>query len=72
MKESHDMDVHALCTAFVNQGNNDYHCEVTSVFFNGHDINIVYKFPCTMGWKCSEWPTNMLELMAWAWNNPKG
>lgn len=68
MDEVDDVNLWALCHAFVNQDSNSgNHCTVDKVLVAGAEIHIHYSWPRGS----SEWYTNQLELFAWAWNNPK-
>lgn len=72
METIHDENVIALCTAFVNRGDAEPRlvgCEVEDVMSDGHNINIIYRFPCSTGWKSSQWTITHLELMGWMWVN---
>ena len=62
-----DSDLLALASAFVTQGDTINPCKADSIEFDGENLLINYSW----GRGSSEWYISPVNLMAWAWNNPK-
>lgn len=67
MEESNNEDLIALCTAYVNRYNSQNPAIVDKVLVDGADVHI--HFSWARG--SSEDYVTALDLMAFAWNNPK-